>query len=213
MQLSLTEQISLLTAQIDSYTQKTHEATAKKNRIVALSTLRSRKLAESALQKRSDALAKIEQVLAGVEQAVSDAQILKTLEGGASALERLNREIGGIERVERIMDRVRDGIEESEEVGKVIAELGASRVDEMEVEEEFDELLKAAEEEEKQKREMERIKQQQAEREKALQEKLQKEKEKIDKVPEEEGLVEEMKTVSLEPSPKETPQTESPIPA
>ena len=111
------------------------------------------------------------------------------------------------------MDRVREGIEESEEVGKVIAELGASRVDEAEVEEEFDELLRAADEEERQKKEMERIKQEQAAKEKALQEKAQKENEKNEKVQEEEGLVEEMKIVSLDPSPKETPQTESPIPA
>jgi charged multivesicular body protein 7 len=211
VQLSLSEQITLLTTQIETYTQKARDATSKKNRIVALSALRSRKLAESALEKRSDALSKIEQVLHGVEQAAGDAEIIKTLEGGATALERLNREIGGIDRVEKIMDRVRDGVEESEEVGKVIAELGAGRVDEMEVEEEFDELLKAAEEEERKKREMERLKEQ-AERER--EEKAQRERGAEKTQEEEDGLVEEMKTVSLDPSPMETPQTEEgPIPA
>jgi charged multivesicular body protein 7 len=179
--------------------------------------LKSRKLTESALQKRSDALSRIEEVLLGVEQAASDAEIVKTLEGGATALERLNKEIGGIDKVEKIMDRVREGIEESEEVGKVIAELGAARVDEVEVEEEFDELLKAAEEEERKKRDMQRLKEKQIAREKAEQEMVAREKEQQEKTKksaqqEEKGLVEEMKTVSLNPSPQETPQTEEPIP-
>jgi charged multivesicular body protein 7 len=187
-QFSLKEQITLLTTQSEVYTEKAREATQKKNRILALSALRSRKLTESALQKRSDALARIEEVLGGVEQAASDVEVLKSLEGGATALERLNKDIGGIEKVERVMDRVREGVELSEDVGKVIAEMGSSKVDEEEVQEEFDEMLKA--EEEQKKREQEERDKKEAQDKACLEAKR-------DKI-----LVDELQSVSLNP-PKE----------
>jgi charged multivesicular body protein 7 len=112
-------------------------------------------------------------------------EVLKTLEGGASALERLNKDIGGIERVERVMDRVREGVEMSEDVGKVIAEMGSGKVDEEEVQEEFDELLKA--EEEERKREQEEKDKKEAEEKARLEEKRDK------------TLVEELENVSLNP--------------
>jgi len=187
VQLSLTQQVSLLTEQSTTYTQKAKEALAKHNRILALSALKSRKLTDAALQKRSDALVRIEEVLAGVEQAASDAEIVKSLEGGARTLDTLNREIGGIERVEQVMERVREGLEEVEDVGKVIAEMGAQGVDEEEVQEEFDELLKSEEEK--------TIKEQaDKERERKLEEKH-------------DGLVEELKNVSLK-TPEEEPMEE-----
>jgi len=153
----------------------------------------------------------------GVEQAASDAQIIKTLEGGATALEKLNKEIGGIEKVEKIMDRVREGMEESEEVGKVIAELGSSRVDEEEVEEEFDELLKAEEEEQQKKREMENLKrEEEAARQKAAQEKSMIEAKMPQVVPSKEkqtDLADELNNVSLEPKSREPLEIEQSMPA
>ena len=214
VQLSLTEQISLLTSQCGSFTQKARKATSGHNRIVALSALKSRKLAESALQKRSDALIRIEEVLNGVEQAASDADVIKALEGGASALERLNKDIGGIEKVEKIMDRVRDGIEESEDVGRVIAELGSSRVDESEVLEEFDAMLKVEEDKERQlKGELEekiRWETEAKEREKQEREKAEEEAE----LEKQNGLVEELKSVSLN-APEDEPLqiAKEPIPS
>jgi len=217
---SLDEQRSLLTAQIATFTQKARDATSKQNRIVALSALKSRKLSESALQKRSDALARIEEVLNGVAQAASDAEVIKSLEGGASALERLNKDIGGIERVEKVMDRVRDGIEESDDVGRVIAEMGSARVDEDEVQEEFDAMLKAEEEKER-KRQAEMEMKLELEREerarKEAEEQARKEQEgKVtDDAAKQDGLVEELKSVSLNASPDETESRllEEPIPS
>jgi len=189
VRLSLTEQISLLTTQSQSLNLKAREALSNKNKILALSALKSRNLTEFALQKRSDALSKIEEVLNSVEQSISDAEVLKSLESGASALERLNRDIGGIEKVEKIMERVREGVEQSEDIGKVIAEMGAgARVDEEEVQEEYEEMVKAQEEKER-KAALEK------EREREKLEKLEKlEKEKTEKV------VEDLKNVSLNPS-------------
>ena len=220
MQTSLDEQISLLTAQIATFTQKARDATSKQNRIIALSALKSRKLSESALQKRSDALARIEEVLNGVAQAASDAEVIKSLEGGANALERLNKDIGGIERVEKVMDRVRDGIEESEDVGRVIAEMGSARVDEDEVQEEFDAMLKAEEKERKRQAEMERRKlelekEDRARKETEEQARKEQEAKVTDDAAKQDGLVEELKSVSLNASPDETESMllEEPIPS
>lgn len=220
MQTSLNEQISLLTSQIATFTQKARDATSKQNRIVALSALKSRKLGESALQKRSDALARIEEVLNGVAQAASDAEVIKSLEGGATALERLNKDIGGIERVEKVMDRVREGIEESEDVGRVISEMGSSRVNEDEVEEEFEAMLKAEEEKERKlQEERERAKRELERQERARKEAGQARKEEESKLKEDaekqDGLVEDLKSVSLDASPQETDSKllEEPIPS
>ena len=163
-----------------------------------------------------------------MEQAVSDAEILKTLEGGATALERLNKDIGGIERVEKIMDRVREGVEESEDVGRVIAEMGRERVDEGEVQEEFNEMFREEEEKErklKEALERERKEREDREREKRVREQLaelEREKEKVEVEEKkgaeaEEGLVQELQSVSIDPSPsekgKEEAQLEEPIPS
>lgn len=217
MQTSLNEQISLLTSQIATFTQKARDATRKQNRIVALSALKSRKLSESALQKRSDALARIEEVLNGVAQAASDAEVIKSLEGGASALDRLNKDIGGIERVEQVMDRVREGIEESEDVGRVIAEMGSSRVDEDEVREEFDAMLEAEEEKERKVQEERERRKREMEREERARKEAEKEKQSkaIEDAAKQDGLVEELKSVSLNASPEETDSEllEEPIPS
>ena len=221
MQTSLDEQILLLTAQIATFTQKARDATTKQNRILALSALKSRKLSESALQKRSDALARIEEVLNGVAQAASDAEVIKSLEGGASALERLNKDIGGIERVEKVMDRVREGIEESDDVGRVIAEMGSARVDEDEVQEEFDAMLKAEEEKQRKRQaEMERRKlelerEERARKEAEEQARKEQEAKVTDDAAKQDGLVEELKSVSLNASPDETESRllEEPIPS
>ena len=188
VRLSLTEQISLLTAQSQSLNLKAREALSNKSRILALAALKSRKLTESALQKRSDALSKIEEVLSSAEQSISDAQVLKSLESGASALERLNRDIGGIEKVERIMERVRQGVEQSEDIGRIIAEMGTgARIDDEDVQDEYDEMVKAEEKEKKAALERETEKEKEAEREKLEREKTEK-------------VVEDLKNVSLNPS-------------
>jgi len=188
VRLSLTEQISLLTTQSQSLNLKAREALSDKSRILALAALKSRKLTESALQKRSDALSKIEEVLSSVEQSISDAQVLKSLESGASALERLNRDIGGIEKVERIMERVRQGVEQSEDIGRIIAEMGTgARIDDEDVQDEYDEMVKAEEKEKKAALERETEKEKEAEREKLEREKTEK-------------VVEDLKNVSLNPS-------------
>ena len=188
VRLSLTEQISLLTTQSQSLNLKAREALSNKSRILALAALKSRKLTESALQKRSDALSKIEEVLSSVEQSISDAQVLKSLESGASALERLNRDIGGIEKVERIMERVRQGVEQSEDIGRIIAEMGTgARIDDEDVQDEYDEMVKAEEKEKKAALERETEKEKEAEREKLEREKTEK-------------VVEDLKNVSLNPS-------------
>jgi len=209
VQTSLNEQISLLTSQIATFTQKARDATSKQNRIVAFSALKSRKLSEAALQKRSDALARIEEVLNGVAQAASDAEVIKSLEGGASALERLNKDIGGIERVEKVIDRVREGIEESEDVGRVIAEMGSSRVDEDEVQEEFDAMLKAEEQKER------KLQEERARKEAEEQARKEKENKAVEDAAKQDGLVEELKSVSLNASPEETESKllEEPIPS
>lgn len=59
-------------------------------------------------------------------------------------LRRLNKQTGGVEKVEAVMDALKEQMDEVEEVTRVIGEEGA-QVDEGEVEEELEEMLRAEE--------------------------------------------------------------------
>jgi len=100
------------------------------------------------------------------------------------------------------MDRVRDGIEESEDVGKTIAEMGTGRVDDVEIQEEFDEMLKAEEEKEKVRQAaIQKEKEERETKEKRVQELLEKQKQRRlqeEAEKKEDGLMEDLKSVSLE---------------
>lgn len=68
--------------------------------------------------------------------------MVRAMEAGTGVLADLNAEIGGAEGVQRVMDAVREGVVEAEEINGVIGELGAEGVDEGEVEEEMAALEK-----------------------------------------------------------------------
>ena len=107
------------------------------------------------------------------------------------------------------MDRVREGLEESEDVGRVIAEMGTGRiVDESEVQEEFDAMVKAEEDKQKEIKQLEeKIRRRELE-EKVKKQQLEDRAKEVDK---HNGLVEDLKSVSIEEG--ETRVVQEPIPS
>ncbi|OLN81286.1 hypothetical protein CCHL11_07303 [Colletotrichum chlorophyti] len=151
----LKHQTDLLTARIDELTLSAKEAVAKKNKVVALAALKSKKLTEASLEKRFATLNKLEDVASRIQQARDQVQLVKVMETSAGALKGLNEKVGGADRVGDVVDRLREQMGEVDEVGKIISEAGATPVDEFEVDDE----LEAMEREEKEKEEaMERAK-------------------------------------------------------
>jgi charged multivesicular body protein 7 len=158
-------QTTVLTRRVDELSLTAKEAVGRKNRVSALAALRSKKLAETTLTKRHATLAQLEEVFASIEQAADQIELVRVMEASSKVLIGLNKEVGGIERVDDIVDELREQMSKVDEVGNIITEVGqVSAVDE----EEVDDELESMEREEREKREaIERAKRQEKEKQEA----------------------------------------------
>jgi charged multivesicular body protein 7 len=165
----LTQETELLSTKVDEFSAKAKEAVVKKNRIAALAALKFKKQTELVLEKRYANMAQLQSVAANIEQASDNIQLVKVMESSEQALRSLNAEVGGVERVEKVVDRLREQTATVEEVQTIINEMGDVVVDDAEVDDE----LAAMEREEKRKVEEAEQKKQEAEKARiaALQEK------------------------------------------
>ncbi|RCI09005.1 hypothetical protein L249_4943 [Ophiocordyceps polyrhachis-furcata BCC 54312] len=139
---SLKHQVALLTSRIDDLSAEAKKAVVGNNRITALAALKSKKVAESSLSKRYATLSQLEQVAASIEQASDQVQLVKVMESSASALESLNAKVGGVERVDSAVDRLREQMSETDEVAAILAESTGAVVDEAEIDDELEALEK-----------------------------------------------------------------------
>ncbi|KAL2070396.1 hypothetical protein VTL71DRAFT_13422 [Oculimacula yallundae] len=144
-------QTEVLTKKVDELAATAKEAVVRKNRVSALAALRSKKLAETTLTKRHATLAQLEEVFSKIEQAADQVELVGVMEASTRVLTGLNKEVGGVERVDDVVDQLREQMSQVDEVGNVIAEAGQGddAVDEGEVDDE----LEAMEREEREKRE------------------------------------------------------------
>ncbi|TVY53490.1 Vacuolar-sorting protein SNF7, partial [Lachnellula cervina] len=144
-------QTTVLSRRVDELGITAKEAVARKNRVAALAALRSKKLAETTLTKRHATLGQLEEVFSKIEQAADQVELVNVMEASSRVLSGLNKEVGGVERVDDVVDQLRDQMSQVDEVGNVITEIGqgAGAVDETEVDDE----LEAMEREEREKRE------------------------------------------------------------
>lgn len=149
---SLHTQVDLLAAKVAQSDAKARSALNDKNKIVALAALKSKKIAESTLQTRVKSLGQIEEVLGKIEQAADNVEIVTQLQRSTKVLQILNKQAGGVEGAENVMDTLKEQMEEVEEVTRVIGEDGSAAVDEDEVEEELKGMLR----EEERRQEMEK---------------------------------------------------------
>lgn len=141
---SFHSQIDLLVTKVSECNAKAHTALADNNKILALVALKSRKIAESTLQARAKVLGQIEPVLASIEQAADNVELVTQLQRSAKVLKMLNKQTGGVEDVEEVIDALNKQMDVVEGVTRVIGKAGA-KVDDDEVEGELKELLKEEE--------------------------------------------------------------------
>jgi charged multivesicular body protein 7 len=147
---SLEIQTASLEKRISSL-QATAQASVKAgNKISALSALRFKKLAEKTLQQRSDTLHQLEEVYIKIESAADQIEIFNAMETSAGVLKALNQKVGGIERVDQVMDSLREEMEKVDEVQKVTSEplTSGAIVDETEIDDEL-EAMEAEQKKEK----------------------------------------------------------------
>lgn len=125
---------------------KIKESLKSKNRELAKNLLRSKKIAQDSLIKQIETINQLDSVLFKIDEASSNIQLLNALEIGASLLKSLNNEIGGVERVEEIMDEIIDEKTKTDEISQEINKLSTpiDGIDEEEIDQEYEEMLKQA---------------------------------------------------------------------
>lgn len=137
---SIEPQIEQLTARLADLDRTAKEAVAKKNLTAAKSALRSKKLVDTNLQQRTATLAQLEDVYAKIEQAADQVEMVRVMEASSQTLRSLNKQTGGVEKVQDIMEGLRDEMMNVEEIGRVVNEGSAGEIDEGEVEDELEEM-------------------------------------------------------------------------
>ncbi|CZT51576.1 related to protein SNF7 [Rhynchosporium secalis] len=159
-------QTEVLTKKVDELATIAKEAVGRKNRVSALAALRSKKLAETTLTKRHATLAQLEEIFSKIEQAADQVELVGIMEDSTRVLTGLNKEVGGVARVDDVVDQLREQMSQVDEVGNVIVEAGESTnvVDEGEVDDE----LEAMERQEREKiEEKERLEKEEKEKKEA----------------------------------------------
>ncbi|KAI4227513.1 MAG: hypothetical protein L6R36_002353 [Xanthoria steineri] len=139
--------VHALEAQIASSREKSQKAVETKNRPSALAALRSKKSAESVLAQRMDTLFQLEQVLGSIQQASDQVEMIRVMKDSAGVLRGLNAEVGSALDVENALEGLKEEMGSVEDIGSVISEAGQeiNVVDENEIDEEFDALLRQKE--------------------------------------------------------------------
>ncbi|KAH8681764.1 Snf7-domain-containing protein [Xylariales sp. PMI_506] len=141
----LTLQVGVLGKRIENQNNAAQEAVRKKNRVSALAALKSKKLAEANLSKRFATLGQLEEVAAKIEQASDNVQLVKVMQSSTVALKILNTQVGSVEKVDEVLDNLREQMGEVDATGNIIAEAGSiSIVDEAEVDDELETMLAEA---------------------------------------------------------------------
>lgn len=153
----LDKEVESLTSRINGYTLSARKAVANQNRTSALASLRSKKFAESTLMERSQVLTQLEELYTKIEQAADQVEIVRVMEASAGVLRSLNAEAGGIEKVEDIVQDLREEMTKVDEIGRTLNEVaeGTDMIDDNAVDDEL-EAMEREERQEKEKREAER---------------------------------------------------------
>ncbi|KAF3384806.1 Charged multivesicular body protein 6 [Penicillium rolfsii] len=128
-----------ITVLTDRETEIAKECLARNDRRRALLALRRKKYQESLLSKTDSQLAQLEQLTGQVEFALVQKDVLFGLQQGTQVLQAINKEIGGIEAVDRLMEETAEARAYQEEVSQML-EGNLSTQDEEDVEDELEAL-------------------------------------------------------------------------
>lgn len=169
---SLSRQTEILSSKISTSDARAREAVKAGYKITALGALKSKKIAEGSLESRLKSLGQLEEVLVKIEQAANNVELVKQLENSSKVLVALNKKVGGVERVDDAADKLREQMDETEEVARILAEDVTTQVDESQVNDEFEIMLREEQRNAKMAEDAKRLEIKRQEREKAAGESL-----------------------------------------
>ncbi|KKA28297.1 hypothetical protein TD95_003013 [Thielaviopsis punctulata] len=121
-------QTELMHQRVQTLAQQAKEALAKNNRLGALSILKTKKLTETALEARYTTMHQLESVMRKLEQASDNVQLVKNMESAAAVLQGLNEEAGGVDKVDTVVQNLRDHMADVDEIGTVLTTANAAGV-------------------------------------------------------------------------------------
>lgn len=142
----LKHQTDLLGSRVDELTIEIKAALARSNKVRALAALKAKKQAETSLTQRYATLAQLEQVAAKIEQASDNVALVQVMEASTGVLKTLNAQVGGVDRIDGVMDGLRDKISDTEELTAILSENVGQAVDDGEIEDELAALEQEARE-------------------------------------------------------------------
>lgn len=140
---SLEPQIQRLMRQVSELDAKAREAVASKQLITAKTVLRQKKLAETNLQQRTATLTQVEEMYAKIEQAADQVELVRVMEASSQTLRSLNQKTGGVEKVQDVMEGLKEEMTNADEIQQAINDVSAGSVDEGEVEDELEAMENA----------------------------------------------------------------------
>ncbi|KAJ5140073.1 hypothetical protein N7448_003481 [Penicillium atrosanguineum] len=138
---TISKQVSDLEAKIEGLNASAKAALANKNRVSALAAIKSKKMVEHNLQQRLNTLTQLEEVYSRIEQAAGQVEIVQVMEASTSVLRGLHTQIGGAERVEDVVEGLREEMSKVDEIGGIMNE-AAPVIDEGEIDDELEALEK-----------------------------------------------------------------------
>ncbi|PWY67444.1 SNF7 family protein [Aspergillus eucalypticola CBS 122712] len=128
-----------ITVLTDRETEIAKQCLARNDRKRALLALRRKKYQESLLDKTDKQLEQLEQLTGQIEFALVQKDVLFGLQQGTKVLQTINKEMGGLEGVEKLMGETEEARAYQEEISEMLAGR-LSTQDEDEVEEELEAL-------------------------------------------------------------------------
>ncbi|KAL8897149.1 MAG: hypothetical protein Q9207_007354 [Kuettlingeria erythrocarpa] len=140
----INEQIASLETRITALREQSQKAVSQKNRSSALAALRSKKVAETALAQRHDTLIHLEEIYGKIEQASDNITMVQAMKGSTSVLRGLNARVGSTQDVEDALNNLKEEMGKVEDVGTIMTQVGqeTNAVNEDEVDEELDALVR-----------------------------------------------------------------------
>jgi len=140
---SLSTGLPTLESSIQDLDSRARSAVLSKNTSAARAALRRKKLLQDTLDRRNDQIHNVQSTLLKIDEAADNVAMVRAMEASASVLKHLNSQIGGADGAERVADALAEEMHNVEEITNVINDTGAAGVvDEQDVEDEFEALMR-----------------------------------------------------------------------
>jgi len=118
----------------------------------AMAALRTKKAASTTLERRQASLDQVSGVLFSIDDAATQVEMVRAMEASTGVLRDLNKQVGGVEKVDSVMEGLREQMADVEDVSNTIGEVGregaGSVVDDEELDEEIEAMLREGKEKE-----------------------------------------------------------------